>query len=969
MNDVQEAFGKAAALVAYERERFTAEADFARQLAARTPEKAREWDTLLSRAGDIVARAASRGGAEGVKAAVREAEAELSPIGRAAKKLVIHCVGHAHIDMNWMWSWPETVSVTVDTVTTVLRLLDEFPAFVFSQSQASVYRILEEHRPDLLERVRKAVAAGRWEVTASHWVEADKNMVSGEGLCRHLLYTRAYMKDLFGLEPEDVPIDWSPDTFGHAHSVPTYLERGGVKYVYLHRPGMHGEPQPRPQAFLWQAPDGARVLVRNDMRLGYNGVVGPGVLRDGLLSMMDERGLPFTMFVYGVGDHGGGPTRRDLSRVLDMAGWPVFPEVRFSTARAFFRRLEKEAERLPVLERELNGEFTGCYTTQTLIKRANRYGERGLLEAEAASVIAGRVLGDERAWAPAAFRPSWRDHLFSHFHDILPGSGVRDTRTYTHGLYQGIAAFSSSVRTRALRALADRVGSEAPCLPADFPPTRADRGQGAGAGSGAADGAPSGYNPGEAAGRYPFVVFNLAQSDSLEVVEVPVWDPGWGWEEGKAETLRFRVEGPDGEESPAQVLERGSYWGHGFQRIAFPVSVKGFGYARYVVREAAAPLAASEPGIREAARQISLPVACPYASYERGPYGLENAFLRLDLDPATGGILRLLDKEGGAQLSGRGVPLLEFLTERSRPMSAWQIEHAGPAEAPEVVKIERLSDGPWKARIAVDLRVRRSTLRLDYELRAGDPRLHLAVTGTWAERGGKEAGTPVLRLSLPMGLESPRVAYEIPFGSVERRTAYGEEVPALRWARVDGLQAGREVSWLLANDCKHGHSFQDGFLRLTLIRSSWDPDILPEIGVHEVHCILCRLPAGAGDGEAMKRAEAFDHPPVAVATDAHAGDLPPAGAFLTVRGGGVVSALKGAEDGDGLVLRAFNPGALPAELLLEPGPLMGRVRAVQEIDVLERPESESMVSLEKGVVKMSMEPRSIGTARVRWEKA
>jgi alpha-mannosidase len=260
-------------------------------------------------------------------------------------------------------------------------------------------------------------------------------------------------------------------------------------------------------------------------------------------------------------------------------------------------------------------------------------------------------------------------------------------------------------------------------------------------------------------------------------------------------------------------------------------------------------------------------------------------------------------------------------------------------------------------------------MRLVYELRAGDPRLHVSVTGTWMERGDKENGTPVLRLSLPMGLESPRTSYEIPFGSVERRMAHGEEVPALRWARVDGLQAGREVSWFLVNDSKHGHSFQDGVLRLTLIRSSYDPDILPEIGEHEVHLALCRLPQGAGDGDAMKLAAAFDDPPVLTATDAHAGDLPPAGAFLTVRGGGIVSCLKGAEDGDGMVLRAFNPGTLPTELLLEPDARMGRVKAVQEIDVLERPEAESMVSLEKGVVKMSIEPRSLGTVRVRWEKA
>ena len=169
-----------------------------------------------------------------------DAESLLAPLGAAAKSYTIYCAGHAHIDMNWMWSWPETVGVTIDSFTTVLRLMEEFPQFIFGQSQASVYRIVEEHRPDMLERIAARVREGRWEVTASHWVEGDKNIASGESLCRHLLYTRRYMQELFGLTPEDVQIDWSPDTFGHAHTVPSYLARGGVRYYYHHRPGVHG---------------------------------------------------------------------------------------------------------------------------------------------------------------------------------------------------------------------------------------------------------------------------------------------------------------------------------------------------------------------------------------------------------------------------------------------------------------------------------------------------------------------------------------------------------------------------------------------------------------------------------------------------------------------------------------------------------------------------------------------------------
>ena len=202
---------------------------------------------------------------------------------------------------------------------------------------------------------------GRWEVTASHWVEGDKNMASGESLCRHLFYTRAYIKQLFGLRPEDVPIDWSPDTFGHAATVPTYLVRGGVKYLYLHRPGVHTAS--KPGAFWWEGPDGSRVLVRNDMETGYSGMITPDLIPH-FFEFVKLTGGRDYMFVYGVGDHGGGPSRRDILRRRDMNTWPVFPNIKLSTARTFYERLEKQAGKLPVLTGELNTEFTGCYTTR-----------------------------------------------------------------------------------------------------------------------------------------------------------------------------------------------------------------------------------------------------------------------------------------------------------------------------------------------------------------------------------------------------------------------------------------------------------------------------------------------------------------------------------------------------------------------------------------------------------------------------
>ena len=247
--------------------RLQAQIRMAEWLVGRNPGDRRGKDAL-AQAEALVANA---GPETPPDALVAQVEAALAPLSKSAKSFMVHCVGHAHIDMNWMWGWPETVMTTLDSFRTVLTLMEEFPDFKFSQSQASVYEIVRKFDPALFSSIAERIREGRWEVTASHWVENDMNMVSSEALVRHLLQTRAYMKRHFGLSPEDVQVCWAPDTFGHAATEPNYLVRGGVRWIYLHRPGY--ENQPVPEAFWWTGSDGSRVLVKNDQRRGYNCVI------------------------------------------------------------------------------------------------------------------------------------------------------------------------------------------------------------------------------------------------------------------------------------------------------------------------------------------------------------------------------------------------------------------------------------------------------------------------------------------------------------------------------------------------------------------------------------------------------------------------------------------------------------------------------------------------------------------------
>lgn len=935
--------------------RIESEIEFARTLMELAPAKGQS--EALTAAEALSQEVFSSGDAKRVAQGVEEIEAKLSPFAKLAKRYTIYCVGHAHIDMNWMWGWPETVSVTNDTFGTVLKLMEEFPTFVFSQSQASVYRIIEQYNPAMLEQIRQRVAEGRWEITASHWVEGDRNMVSGESLMRHLLYTRKYMKELFNLSPEDICIDWSPDTFGHPITVPMYLRRGGVRHVYLHRPGAVGPA--RPQAFWWESRDGSRVLVRNDMAVGYNGQLNPSMLHT-LKSFCKETGLEFSMYVYGVGDHGGGPTRRDLSMALEMDTWKIFPNIKFARARDFYDRLEKQAQKLPTLKCELNFEFAGCYTTQSLVKRSNRVAEHRLLDAEVACTIAATAAGAQ--YPAAQFEQAWRDTLFGHFHDILPGSNVHDSRTWLHGLFQNTIATTMMSETLALRKLAEKVDTLAG-LPAPTPqPPRSGRATlGAGSGYGAAGAMCDGADT-DGGGPRAIVVFNPAAFARTEMVEATIWtDVLTGQVSEETRNRPMCIRRPDGRKIPVQKLEHAGYWGHAFVRIAFPAEVPAAGYASYaLLDEAATEKASSE------AHQITTPYHCGYVRPDRRPEGLRNEFVELHLDTVTGGIARLVDLRTGQSCSGDRPWSLEYVLEHAHGMTAWTIGNTVAREQPVVTAIDWLLDGPYKASLRVKLKLRQSEFTLTYELRAGDPRVHIHLKGTWMERGGHQIGVPSLRYVMPLSLSDIQTQYEVPFGMIDRDLTHNEEVPSLNVAVVTGKVGAKTAGFMLLNDSKHGHSLDGNVFGLTLIRSAYDPDPLPDIGEHEVRLCVIPITAAATAAQAICEGKAMNRPLRVFTTSLHDGQLPPAASALSLEPSALVlTELKRACSGPGIIIRIVNPSAKAAKAKVTINPvLLGKLKRATDVDAMERDIRGGNASITGNTLSIEVPARGLASVKL-----
>jgi alpha-mannosidase len=957
-----------------EHDRFHWQIRYAKELTKLVPSASGRWNQLIERAEKTVARRIGGSDVASLAKAVDEAEAILAPLGKEAKRRTVHMIAHSHIDMNWQWSWQETVATTCDTFGTVLKIMDMFPDMKFTQSQCSCYRICEQYEPELLREIAAMVKAGRWESVASSWVEGDRNLAGAESLARHLLESRRYMREVFDLSPEDIKVDWSPDTFGFAATTPMFLAQGGIRYVYLHRPG--DRTQPKVGLFWWVAPDGSRVLVRNDMRLTYVGAPEPRRIVESTVRMETECGLPASLLVYGFGDHGGAPNIRYMRQLETVRRWPIFPEVRYSTAREFFEKAERMAGgRLPEVRSELNPEFTGCYTSQSLIKRCNRYSEKRLQDVEAALVASDSLAG--HSGNADSLRQCWRRTLLAHFHDILPGSGVHDTRTYTHGQFQDTMAATSREETLALRALAGRidtavVGGRVPGHGSSSP-SDGHTGFAAGAGMGVANGSASqADNTGGRGGRV-CVAFNPTPWPRDEVVEMLVWDDLYGTLGEPRARPGFRVTDASGRTVTAQAMEFREYYGHHYARIAFPLRVPAMGWTTAFLSEIE-----REHGLKGGVSHIAQAHHCSYSMNERAPVGMENEYVRVVFDPSTGGITRLTDKKSGVDLVAAGAEAhnpLELVVEQNIHMTSWIVGHNGPPERPRVTAMRMPLAGPHKASVEFSLAVRESELVLAYELRAGDPALYMRIDGTWFQRGSKAAGVPSLRAVFPTALKGAELRCEIPYGAISRGLKNGEEEPALRWASISGRAAkGKRAGLLLMNDSKHGHSIAGNALRLSLIRSSIDPDPLPEIGRHDIRLALRPFVGEMADAEAIRAAECFEREVKLFNTAPHEGNLPAEAGLVTVEPGAkvVLSAVKRAEDESGaLVLRVFTtePRAVEARLGFNTK-LLGRLVSAGVVDTMERPAGKGAKKpvVAGSAVKVRIPARGMVNVRVAFRR-
>ena len=383
-------------------------------------------------------------------------------------EITLTATGHAHIDVAWLWTLDQTRRKVGRTFYNVLRLMEQFPDYHFTQSQPQLYEYIRQDYPELLEAIKKRVAEGRWEPIGGMWVEADCNLSGPESLARQFLLGRTFFREHFGVDAES-PVLWLPDVFGYAWSLPQLIKEAGLKYFFTVKIGWSQYNQLPYGSFWWQGLDGTHVLTHfsTNPDLGgyavstYNAWATPAeVVGTWNRSQQKEMKQDFLM-AFGWGDGGGGPTREMLENLHEMTAFPATPRVRQAHAGDFFRQLEtRSGNCLPTWNGELYLELhRGTYTTQSRNKRANRQSEFLLHDTEFLASLAS-LLDVSYTYPAAVLRRAWQLVCLNQFHDIIPGSSITPVYTESQQQYAEVRALCNLAQEQACAAIAGHLSGD-----------------------------------------------------------------------------------------------------------------------------------------------------------------------------------------------------------------------------------------------------------------------------------------------------------------------------------------------------------------------------------------------------------------------------------------------------------------------------------------------------------------------------
>ncbi len=349
---------------------------------------------------------------------VAEARDLLKPWFASEQKspLKVHAIGHAHLDLAWLWPIRETVRKGARTFATALYNLERYPHYQFACSQPQLFQWIKESYPTLYKKVKDAVKSGRIEPLGTFWVEPDCSMPSGESFVRQILYGARFFREEFGVVPD---FCWQPDVFGYHGQLPQILRRSGHRYFMTQKLSWNVVNRFDHHSFFWEGVDGTRILTHMLPEETYNSPAAARSLHKIGSEYAEREVSNHALMVYGIGDGGGGPDAEHLERLRRVPGLPRLPEVEFGMVSEFFKVWSRDQNQFPTWTGELYLErHQGTLTTQAETKRLNRMAEVALRELEWAAYLSSD-------WPGGALDELWKEVLLYQFHDVLPGTSIK----------------------------------------------------------------------------------------------------------------------------------------------------------------------------------------------------------------------------------------------------------------------------------------------------------------------------------------------------------------------------------------------------------------------------------------------------------------------------------------------------------------------------------------------------------------
>lgn len=745
------------------------------------------------------------------------------------KKRTIHLLPNAHIDPVWLWNWREGVAEAISTCRSIVTLMRENPDLTFIRGEAWFYEQIQEFSPQLFSEVRELVDSGRWDIVGGGYIQSDTNLPDTTAFLHQFETGRDYFQQQFGRRVEAC---WSADSFGQSWGMVEIYAAAGLKYYAFGRPESWIFPLPRP-LFYWIGPGGSRLLSYR-IPLDWYAIERDGMQRrlDDYAAHLAEWDLENTALFFGLGDHGGGPSRRHIEEIRRWSDAHPELEVKFSTLHNFFHAAEAEIAargadlQLPVIESEINFAQRGYFANCQKIKFPYRRAEAAM---KRASLVQNGTAAFLHGDAPD-LKKEWQDLSFNAFHDILPGTCIESAAEEQKNWIGGITHAAVKAEFQALEQLVARMDTTVP--------------------EPAAPDAPE---------AVPVVVFNplpYAYHGPVEFEAALDSRPLWNYQ-GRGSELPVELLDESGRPVFFQRLdeEHNSFktipWR---QRVIFQGEIPPFGWRKYTLGYRENPSTAAAPAGKGAS--VS------------GENILENQFCRVVLNPETSALE--IYREGAELFGGAG---LAFETVPDT-WGSWGCQKETPDAfmcrgTPERWRLSRsavLEQGPERATLFAEFRGEHSRILVQIQLCRSRPAVDFDLRILWNETGTR------LRL---VTRRAESVTYAIPGGELER-TRLGD-VPGGRYLLVHYP----EKTLGFINDTLCGFGNYENCFGITLIRGSrfctelpMEPEQAPQrqpadLGEHHCHLSLVLNPA-----DCRRLAEEMELPPLPLICDRHPGVLP-----------------------------------------------------------------------------------------------